>query len=129
VRDSDHDQSGDANKKIARRYRSQRPPGKRFTRLVMSTRKERTAQRAVFIPLLGAFVREIHYDFCAKKLRIYMPELSCTDMRGAIKFAQLIDRDVQHIFTYSDSKRDTYYVRDGERWTAIMPFQGTGRHE
>jgi len=50
-----------------------------------------------------------------------LPPLNCTDMKGAIRLAQLLMPGVGLIETYVDGKKDTCYVNSHGDWRAIRP--------
>jgi len=63
-------------------------------------------------------VCSLSYDFSSKVGILKLPQHCCTDMQGAIKLFQRIDRGVTCVITVAGDLRDTsYVVVDGE-WEA-----------
>ena len=74
--------------------------------------------------LLRCGLRSFSYDFSTRTATLALPPDHCTDMRGAIQFAQRLDRRVQRVVTIAGGTRDTVYVcvrRDD--WKAFVPAE------
>jgi hypothetical protein len=68
-----------------------------------------------FEPLQCGLLRA-EIDFEGRVVTLYLPELECTDMKGAIAYAKGLDPDV------AGERADTCYVRSsGEHWSAFIP--------
>jgi hypothetical protein len=75
---------------------------------------------------LKCFVYHIAYIPDGKTGSVRMREGSCTDMSGAIRLFEAIDKEVRIIVThYGDPEvPDTCYFKEGDKWTAersILP--------
>lgn len=71
-----------------------------------------TKHRGHYVSHMQCYVQRISYDFALKTGEVWMPEVSCTDMHGAIEWFGDIDDDVRTIITWSAGRLDTTYIRD-----------------
>lgn len=74
-----------------------------------------------FLPELQCFVKSHSYDFESRTLTIWLYELECVDMSGAINLAKRIDPRARKIITRYNNRLDTTYVRKGGGWQAVAP--------
>lgn len=71
-----------------------------------------------FRPDLQCEAMSLRYDFDARVGRLDMPQTNACDMAGCIALFERIDSGVERIDTFSGSKPDTSYVRNGQSWLA-----------
>lgn len=68
---------------------------------------------------LRTYVDAIAYDFHERRAVIWVPEDCCTDMAGAIRLAQKIDRRVREVHVNEGHTLDVVYRRTGRTWVAF----------
>lgn len=68
---------------------------------------------------LQCSIVRLEYDFASHTARLFLPDMNCTDMSGAIAFCQQIDEAVQLIETFEDGRLDIRYQLRGGKWRAL----------
>lgn len=68
--------------------------------------------RGHYISYMKCYVHRISYDFALHTGEVWMPDGSCTDMKGVIEWFGDIDDGVKTIITWSEGRLDTTYIQD-----------------
>jgi len=79
------------------------------------------SEKEFFDERLMCSVVSLEYDFTIKRGRLFMPDMTNTDMGGCIKLFEGIDKRVKRIETFAGADPDTTYRRRGDKWTAYLP--------
>lgn len=79
---------------------------------------ELRAMPAPFVEELQCSIVRLEYDFTSHTARLFLPDLSCTDMSGAIAFCQRLDEAVRRIETFEGERPDIQYQLLNGKWHA-----------
>jgi len=68
---------------------------------------------------LKCCIEKLEIDFVRRRAALWLPAMNCTDMAGAIRLVERIDRRVVRIYTLAGGDRDTCYSQESGEWVSI----------